>query len=59
MVRRRRICPAKRDSRHSYYTKVHHRPPINAHPPECVADSVFNSREVPLASGALEPDLGF
>ena len=24
-------CPAKRDSHRLCYTKVHHRPPINAH----------------------------
>jgi hypothetical protein len=48
-------CPAKRDSRQFYYIKVHHRPPITAHPPECVADCAFS---IGLRL-ALEPDLRF
>jgi hypothetical protein len=40
-------CPAKRDSRHSYYTMVHHRPPINAHIPMYAENNDFLDRPAP------------
>ena len=70
MVRLRRIAPLARDSHLILYTRVQHRPPVNAHPPQ--ADCAFPSgltldaylnlykiRYVIPLSGALGPDLEF